>query len=111
MAGTLERSVEDEIADVRMGRPHVIILGAGASRATCPYGDKNGRALPLMADFAACVGIEALLRDWGIDPSENFEDVYSDLDKAGETDKLEQLNNLVEGYFEALEAAGPPDGL
>jgi hypothetical protein len=96
-------SREQEVADFSMERPHVVILGAGASRATCPKGDKNDRPLPVMADFARLVGLEPLFRDWGVDPDKNFEDTYSDLYEAGETHKLEQLNDRVEAYFGALE--------
>jgi len=99
---------DDEIADVRMDRPHVVILGAGASRAVCPDGDKSGRSLPLMADFAACLGLDATLRGWGIDPSQNFEDTYSRLHEAGEHEKLQTLNELVEDYFGALELPDHP---
>lgn len=35
--------------------PHVVILGAGASRAAFPYGNAKGRRLPVMADLADCV--------------------------------------------------------
>jgi hypothetical protein len=38
-----EYSVAQEIADVSIGAPHVIILGAGANLAAFPNGDKNGR--------------------------------------------------------------------
>jgi hypothetical protein len=31
--------------------PHVVILGAGASAATCPNGDRNKIKLPVMRDF------------------------------------------------------------
>lgn len=44
-------TVEQEVSTVRMQKPHVVVLGAGASRATCPDGDKNGRKIPLMRDF------------------------------------------------------------
>ena len=47
----LELSIEDEIKDVKFGRPHVVILGAGASLAAFPNGDANGIRLPLMLDF------------------------------------------------------------
>ena len=33
------------------GGPHVVLLGAGASRAVCTNGDKHGRKLPLMSDL------------------------------------------------------------
>jgi len=49
--------------------PHVVILGAGASRACCPSGDKNGRHLPVMADFATKVGIGEIIKEAGYDPS------------------------------------------
>lgn len=108
MPSDLERSVEDEVADQRMGRPHVVVLGAGASRAACPNGDKNGQRLPLMADFAECVGMTALLESWGLDPTRNFEDTYSELHDAGEEAKLAQLNEIVEGYFGSLELPDHP---
>ena len=108
MSGFQEITIDDEIADIRMGRPHVVILGAGASRAVCPNGDRNGRKLPLMADFAECPGISDLLENWGIDPAQNFETTYSGLHDAGETAKLEQLNKLVERYFISLELPDHP---
>jgi hypothetical protein len=108
MSSIHERTVADEVADARMDKPHVVVLGAGASRATCPTGDKKGRALPLMADFSECLGIGNLLREWGLDPSENFEEVYSNLAESGEHAKLESLESLVEQYFEALELPDHP---
>lgn len=33
-------TIKDEIDDVEMERPHVVILGAGASVAALPNGDK-----------------------------------------------------------------------
>lgn len=104
-----DRSIEEEVADVRMKRPHVVVLGAGASRAACPNGDKHGKRLPLMADFADCVGLTALLRAWGFDPARNFEDIYSALHEAGDQPKLNQLNKAVETYFNALELPDEPN--
>ena len=43
----LEMTVEELIKDIRAGKPHVVILGAGASAAAFPNGDKNGNKLPL----------------------------------------------------------------
>lgn len=61
--------------------PHVVILGAGASRAACPSGDANGRKLPVMADLVEQVGLESLILDAGVEyrPSQNFETVYEGL--------------------------------
>ncbi|MFW6223076.1 MAG: hypothetical protein ACOC3T_05645 [Bacteroidota bacterium] len=36
-------------------RPHVVILGAGASAAAFPQGDANGKKLPVMNDLADIV--------------------------------------------------------
>jgi hypothetical protein len=103
-----ERSVADEIANISMGRPHVVVLGAGASRAACPNGDKNGKLLPLMADFANCIGIAPLLQGWGVDPAQNFEDTYSNLSDVNEHTKLDQLNQHVEKYFCTLKLPDHP---
>lgn len=34
-------------------RPHVVLLGAGASRAAFPSGEETGKHLPLMNDFVS----------------------------------------------------------
>ena len=46
-----------EIENVRFSRPHVVLLGAGASYAAFPNGDKNGRKLPLLKDFVQVIGL------------------------------------------------------
>lgn len=103
-----EVSIEQEVADTKMGKPHVVVLGAGASRATCPTGDKNKKQLPLMRDFAEIVGIESVLKQWNIDPYQNFEKIFSDLYEQAENEKIKQIENIVEGYFERLELPDHP---
>ncbi len=63
--------------------PHVVILGAGASRAACPSGDANGLSLPVMTDLVEVTGIEELLRRSGVDyrRGQNFEEIYERLKK------------------------------
>ena len=64
-------SIEKEIANTSMGgHPHVVILGAGASLAAFPNGDKNGRQLPLMNNLVEVVGLRSLLDSWDIDHGE-----------------------------------------
>ena len=89
------------------GRPHVVILGAGASRAACPKGDKNGEKLPLMVDLAEVAGMKDALQGWGIDYKRNFEDIFSELYEKGEADKTKELQRRMESYFGKLEL---PDG-
>ena len=48
------------------GGPHVVLLGAGASRAVCPDGDKHGRRLPLMNDLVEAVGLQSLIDERGL---------------------------------------------
>ena len=103
-----EVSVQQEVADTKMGRPHVVVLGAGASRATCPSGDKNGKILPLMRDFTEVVGIKSLLTEWKINSDQNFEEIFSDLYDKGESDKIMQIENIVEKYFDKLELPSNP---
>lgn len=42
-------------------RPHVVILGAGASVAAIPNGDKNGKKISVMNDFFQKTNTEYLL--------------------------------------------------
>jgi hypothetical protein len=88
--------------------PHVVILGAGASRACCPSGDKNGRHLPLMADFVAKVGIEQVIEEAGYDPSGNFEHIYSQIHTAGKEEVLGKLDSAVRSYFGQLTIPDEP---
>ena len=75
-----EKSAADEIADVRMNRPHVVLLGAGASRAAFLLGERNGKRLPVMADFFETAPIAEALASEGISYSgRHFEDLYSEL--------------------------------
>ena len=52
-----EITIEDEVANLQMGRPHVLLLGAGASKAALPSGDKKGRPVPVMRDVADQLGL------------------------------------------------------
>lgn len=108
MTSDFEVSVEQEVAAVQMKRPHVVVLGAGASRATCPQGDANGKLLPLMNDFATVLNLESLFRRWSIDPNQNFESIFSDLFDRSETPKITQIQDAVEAYFGTLELPDKP---
>ncbi len=83
-------------------------MGAGASRAAFPDGDRNGEKLPLMADFAKVVGVKDMLRGWGIDYERNFEDIFSELYEKGEADKIKEVQRRVESYFGGLEIPDEP---
>ena len=60
--------------------PHVVILGAGASLAAFPNGDKFGRKLPLMDNLIETVGLDVILKKWNVNLSSiNFEDFFDKL--------------------------------
>jgi len=44
-------------------RPHVVLLGAGASRAAFPNGDKHRKKLPVMNDLVDVVEIYQFLNE------------------------------------------------
>jgi hypothetical protein len=52
--------VVDLRPNVKKLRPHLVILGAGASYATLPNRDKNGNKLPIMNGFMDTIGISHL---------------------------------------------------
>lgn len=73
----MDMKADDEIRQISVGKPHVVILGAGASYAACPQGDKHGRMLPLMNNLIETLGIEDIAAKAGLCfASQNFEDIY-----------------------------------
>lgn len=93
---------------VRMQKPHVVILGAGASRASCPNGDKFGKSLPVMQDFSEKVGLSSLLQSWEINPNQNFEDIFSNLYEQGAMQKCAEVEEIIKDYFSNLELPDTP---
>ena len=74
-------------------RRHVVILGAGASRAAFPNGDGTNKHLPLMDDFAETLGLTTSLSNAGIDPTQNFESIYSNINDEALRNTLEEQIN------------------
>ncbi len=98
-------TVDDEIRDTRVGKPHVVILGAGASLAATPEGDANGNRLPVMNNFVEVVGLDSVLETYGIawKPGDNFEVLYATLaDDPTQVDALNHIEATVEGYLRSL---------
>jgi hypothetical protein len=100
----------EEINSLQMQRPHLVILGAGASLAALPKGDRNGMKLPLMRTFTDFVGLNDLLRDAGIpEPYEDFEAIYSDIAVDPNRRQLkEKIESRVYRYFASLELPDEP---
>lgn len=89
---------------------HVVILGAGATIATIPNGDKNGIKAPAMANFFETTNMGHLLEKFEIKTtSNNLEDIYSELYKNPiYHDKLQALDDAIYNYFFKLELPDNP---
>ena len=99
-----------EVATVLEGQPHVVILGAGASRQTCLHGDANGHILPLMKDLIDVVDLAPILDEYEIRlDDEDFEAIYSRLAGQAQFDECRKaLESKVHEYFSALRLPSHP---
>ncbi len=93
-----------------INRPHLIILGAGASLAAFPNGESSGRQLPLMQNFVDVVGLESILENGGIEYKDlNFEEIYSRIYNLPEHQQVvQQIENKIWDYFEGMKIPSTP---
>ena len=95
-----EVSVQQEIEDVSVGKPHVLLLGAGASKAALPSGDKNGKPVPILRDLARDLHLHRDFPQDLVDLSQtDFEAAYSELFNRGDSQELEQVSRKIADYF------------
>lgn len=89
---------------------HVVILGAGATIAAIPNGDKNGIESPAMNDFFQKANMEHLLENFYVKTtSKNLEDIYSELyDNPKYKDDLYILDDAIYDYFSKLTLPDEP---
>lgn len=92
-------------------RPHVVILGAGATMAAIPDGDANGKKSSGMNDFIEALGMTEIIK--GIElktSSNNLEDIYSELHGRPECDATrEELERRIREYFSELQLSSQPN--
>jgi hypothetical protein len=102
-------SVKQEMATLRMGRPHLVLLGAGASKAALPAGDRFGRPVPLLREIAEELHLEERfptdLRDLA---GADFEAAYSQLFDRGDP-VVSELEALIGEYFLGLRLPQEPN--
>ena len=68
-------------------RPHVVILGAGASCAAIPSGDKYGKKISAMSGFMDKLGMNDILDGIVLKTSsDNLEEIHMELDERGRTE-------------------------
>lgn len=86
-------------------KPHVVILGAGASCAAISNGDKNGKKISAMNGFIKKLGLEDILSKVSIRTrSDNLEEIYMELDdrSASEPDCMivkEELEEVIRQFM------------
>jgi hypothetical protein len=85
--------------------PHVVILGAGATLAAFPNGDRHGKALPLMRNLIEITGLAPTIEAHGFaTPVNDFETFYNDLLSGGADPTLTtKVEDAIRGYFTTLE--------
>ena len=86
-------------------RPHVEILGAGASMAALPHRDKNRKPITCMDNFFENLGMKDLIANLPLKTqSKNLEDIYSEVEERSKSESLflkakEEIENCVFDYF------------
>lgn len=95
---------DQEITYTSMLRPHVVLVGAGASRAALPNGDANGKFLPLMKDLIGIVELEDMLKPTGITTKgRDFEEIYADIHNNNKlTPVSKKIESRIYDYFDCL---------
>jgi hypothetical protein len=96
-------SVLQEKQTFKVFAPHVVLLGAGASRAaTEKSGDKNGKVLPLMRDLVSIGNIGSY---FSADSGKDFETAYQEIK---DPKAKEQIEKDLYNYFSSLKLPDYP---
>lgn len=85
-------------------RSHVVILGAGASVASFPQGDANGKILPIMNNLIEVLNIQEFLKKCNVDCfDQNFENIYSKIYTENPNSYLlKDIEKSIHEYFKSL---------
>ncbi len=95
-------------------RPHVVILGAGASCATIPSGDKYGKKISAMSGFIDKLGLSDIISRVNINTtSDNLEDIYMELDERSNDEQdckevKEELEKIIWEYMSNYQLPNNP---
>ncbi len=104
-------TVKNQIETVKQGFRHVVIIGAGASKACCLRNpEKNNKKIPLMDDLIKIIDFEEELGEIKeSDYNKNFELIFSDLYKQKKNLKIIQsIQRKIRCYFSALQLPNVP---
>lgn len=92
-------------------RPHVVILGAGATVAAIPNGDKRGRKSSVMNGFIETLGMTKIIKNAKIKTlSTNLEDIYTELHGREDCESIRlELDSRIRSYFSEFEIPDDPN--
>lgn len=85
-------------------RPHLVILGAGATIATIPAGDKYGRKSSVMDNFISELQLNDLFKNIQLKTnSKNLENIYSELYERNDCQNIRlALEERIFNHFDLL---------
>lgn len=95
-------------------RPHVVLLGAGASCAAIPNGDKNGKRISAMNGFIDKLGLAGIICGIRLHTtSGNLEDIYMELDERSTKEEdcriaKDALEKSISDYMSKFEIPDSP---
>lgn len=91
-------------------RAHTVILGAGATIATIPNGDKNGKKSSVMSGLIEKLGMDDIFAGITMNTSsDNLEDIYSELYARPECKEvLLEPEKRLYNYFASLQIPDEP---
>lgn len=100
----------DKLYESFLKRPHICILGAGATMAAIPNGDYYGNKSSVMNNFIGNLGLKDIIQKATLETtSNNFEDIYSEMDSRSDCIVLKQiLENKILNYFRNLRIPNNP---
>ncbi|TRX40854.1 hypothetical protein [Flavobacterium restrictum] len=89
---------------------HLVILGAGATMATIPNGDKNGRKSSVMNNFISELGLNDCLNKIKFKTkSNNLEDIYSEINEREDALEIKlTLETAIRNHFSQLRLPDKP---
>lgn len=103
---------EEQLEDRFKNRPHLVILGAGATIAALPNGDRFGKKSSVMNNFLSNLGLSSILSEIELKTtSTNIEDIYSELHARNDEKAIqtrEELEKKVYDYFSSLSIPEEP---
>lgn len=91
-------------------RAHTVILGAGATIAAIPNGDRNGNKSSVMKGLIDKLNLSDVLGDVTLQTrSDNLEDIYSELYSRPDCENIvHELESRIYRYFASLEIPDAP---